>query len=237
MSFIGPSYMRLGSGLQKRKDGNDLSTALLLHCDGIDAATTFTNSAVGGAHTVTANGNAQIDTAQSKFGGASGLFDGTGDFLSVPDHADFDLSGGIWTIDCWIRFPTTAVERVLWSSATDGDNYIECQLDSSERIVLIIQAANVNVVAFSPATVLSINTWYHIACIENGNDYYIGIDGALTAASDTDRPANYTGAFEIGRLNEAGNEDYFNGWIDEFRVSKGIARWQQNFPVFDHAYS
>ena len=38
---------------------------------------------------VTANGDTKISTAQSKFGGASGLFDGTGDYLSVPDNDDW----------------------------------------------------------------------------------------------------------------------------------------------------
>ena len=46
------------------------NVSLLLHCDGSDASTTFTDSSSNG-HTVTASNDAQIDTAQSKFGGAS----------------------------------------------------------------------------------------------------------------------------------------------------------------------
>lgn len=53
--------------------------------DGADAATTFTDSETT-PKTVTANGNAQIDTAQSKFGGASALFDGTGYRKVVVTH-------------------------------------------------------------------------------------------------------------------------------------------------------
>src|SRR3972149_9214360 len=66
----------------------DSYTKLLLHMDGANGSTTFTDE-MGQA--VTANGNAQISTAQSKFGGASGLFDGTGDYLSVPASADWDF--------------------------------------------------------------------------------------------------------------------------------------------------
>jgi len=55
------------------------------------------------AHVVTVEGNAQIDTAQSMFGGASGLFDGTGDYLSLANSDDWDLGTGAWTIDFWIR--------------------------------------------------------------------------------------------------------------------------------------
>src|SRR3990167_5784069 len=58
------------------------SVKLLLHFDGSDGSNTFTDSA--GRHTVTANGNVQIDTAQGVFS-QSGLFDGNGDYLSIPD--------------------------------------------------------------------------------------------------------------------------------------------------------
>ncbi len=57
--------------------------------NGADGSTTFTDSATGGSHTWTAYGNAQIDTAQNKFGGASGLFDGSGDYIDTPDSPDW----------------------------------------------------------------------------------------------------------------------------------------------------
>ena len=66
--------------------GNDATTKLLLHMEGADAATTFPDSSSLGV-SVTASGNAQIDTAQSKFGVASSLFDGTNDYLTVADNA------------------------------------------------------------------------------------------------------------------------------------------------------
>ena len=46
------------------------------------------------AKTIIANGNAQVDTAQAKFGTGSFLTDGVGDSLSTPDHADFDFGKG-----------------------------------------------------------------------------------------------------------------------------------------------
>src|SRR3990167_4126243 len=80
------------------------NTQLLLHCDGTDASTTFTDSG-NTVHTVTANNSAQIDTAQKKFGTASGLFaSATSDNLSVPDHADWDFGTSDFTIDFWFRF-------------------------------------------------------------------------------------------------------------------------------------
>jgi len=83
----------------------DEFTVALLHMNGTDAATAFTDET---GKTWTAQGNAQIDTGQSKFGGASGLFDGTGDYIDTPDSTDWQLDGGadanLWTIDFWVRF-------------------------------------------------------------------------------------------------------------------------------------
>lgn len=76
------------------------SVVALLHMNGSDASTTFTDQR---GHTFTAAGNAQIDTAQSKFGGASGLFDASGDYISTPDSDEWSFGSGDFTIECWYR--------------------------------------------------------------------------------------------------------------------------------------
>ena len=93
------------SGLPSAEYSSDAYTVLLLHCNGVDESTTFTDSSGGGVgspHTVTAVGNAQIDTAQKKFDTGSALFDGTGDYLSLEDSDDWDFGTGDFTVDCWI---------------------------------------------------------------------------------------------------------------------------------------
>jgi len=82
-------------------------------------------------HTVTAYGNAQIDTAQSKFGGASGLFDGAGDYLSTPDSEDWNFGSGDFTIDFWVRFnslPGVGAQRCLYSQRLDDSNIVVLML-------------------------------------------------------------------------------------------------------------
>jgi hypothetical protein len=104
--------------------GSDGYTVVLLHMNGSDASTTFTDNAFGGlGHTWTANGNAQIDTAQSKFGGASGLFDGNGDYISTPDSDDFFFSAGDFTFDTWVRLSTDKTEHTLFKHNIDGTNF------------------------------------------------------------------------------------------------------------------
>ncbi len=81
---------------------SDPNTKLLLHMDGSNGSTNFVDSAQ--SRSVTANGNAQISTSQYKFGGASGYFDGSGDYLTVPDSSDWTFGTGDFTIDLWVRF-------------------------------------------------------------------------------------------------------------------------------------
>ena len=81
-------------------------TKLLLHCDGTNGGTTFTDSSPSG-HTVTAQGATHTDTTIKKFGTASAQFggDGTGDDLTIPDSSDWDIGTGDFTFDCWV-YPT-----------------------------------------------------------------------------------------------------------------------------------
>ena len=109
----------------------DSYTKLLIHGDSISDATGKTVVANGNVSVadagkpVTANDNAQIDTAQSKFDGTSGLFDGLGDYLTVPDSDDWNFESEDFTIDLWVRFnslPSVDYAAVFYSQRTDGHN-------------------------------------------------------------------------------------------------------------------
>ena len=95
----------------------DSYTKLMLHMEGSDGSTTFTDE-IGKA--VTANGNAQIDTAQKKFGAASGLFDGTGDYLTLANSNDWSFGSGDFTIDFWVNHATTPTSSVVINYYTAG---------------------------------------------------------------------------------------------------------------------
>ena len=85
---------------------DDSYTKVLLHMNGTDASTTFTDES---GKTWTANGNAQIDTASYKFATGSGLFDGGGDYIDTPDNADFNFGSGDFTIDLQMRRNSSGV--------------------------------------------------------------------------------------------------------------------------------
>lgn len=217
--------------------GIDSYTKLLLHCDGADASTTFTDSGVTG-HTVTANGNAQIDTAQKKFGSASGLFDGSGDYLAISDHADFAFGSGNFTVDFWVRFnalPTAGNFSAFYGrDVSTHDLMLDIKNESGTYKLRFIPfiSSTPNLVVNETWAGLTTGVWYHLAFVRSGNNWHafvngtqLGATGSLSGTLDSS-----TNQITIARHTSA-DPRYFNGWLDEFRVSKGVARWTANFTV------
>lgn len=200
---------------------------LMLHGDGSDASTTFTDSSPA-AKTITAVGNAQIDTAQSKFGGASMLFDGAGDYITAPDSADWDFGTGDFTVDYWIRFASVVNGHYPWNHGSGpmiGSRY-------SGGMSFIINASN----AIIDGTTMTTSTWYHIAFVRSGTTIALYKDGVqLATATNSFNITGASTAFTIGAFNDGSNAH--NGWIDEFRVVKGTAIWTSAFTPPSAAYT
>ncbi len=94
----------------------------------------------------------------------------------------------------------------------------------------------------TPNNTIATGTWYHVALVESGNNYYIfvgqnGGSGILKAeTSNSNRPANYTGDIHIGYGLNTGVAEWLDGKIDEFRLSN-LARWTTGYQVPLSAYS
>jgi hypothetical protein len=206
--------------------------------DGADGSTTFTDAA--GRHTVTANGNAQIDTAQSKFGGASGLFDGTGDYLSIPDSADWDFSGNDFTIDGWWKFNIVTDYPVFASQFEPGisEGWIMYRVPGS--VMRFQYSTNGTTDIYADFSYTFDTSWHHYAIVRNGANLYFFVDGTQTGSTyniSTHIIYNSNVQMQIGaHYNTDGAAgQFFNGWIDEFRISN-IARWTSNFTPPSAAY-
>jgi hypothetical protein len=214
--------------------GNDSYVKLLIHANEVDgtAGTSIIDSETS-AKTITAVGNAQVDTAQAKFGTGSVLFDGTGDYLTTPDHADWYFAADPFTIDTWVRFGSASISQGICSQYGDVDNYWGFGYKvSSNGLFFTVKVAGTFTASYFKGWTPVINTWYHLELARNGTDVYLFINGvsqtftASTAISTNEVP-NLAAVLEIaGYYNHS---TVLNGWLDEFRISKGIARHTSDF--------
>jgi hypothetical protein len=251
----------------KSDDPNYSNVSLLLNGNGTNGSTTFTDSSSYG-HTVTPAGNAQISTTQSKFGGASMYFDGSGDYLEIPPSIEFDLGFGAFTVEAWIYLTangTTASNETYWpivnkhsiyntttgtGNNTAWDFRYGPQVGNKLVFVNRIQASNftegVNVFSkYSTAVNLSLNTWYHVAAVRDGTTLKLFLNGQDVTDTNT---GNYdwstinmsldTGSVglnkvRVGRMLGGSNPGtvvwYAVGYIDDLRITKGVARYTANF--------
>ena len=219
--------------------GLDNYTSALLHMDGADASTTFIDAKL---KTWTAVGNAQIDTAQSKFGGASYLGDGNGDYLSTADSDDFSFTGTDVTIDFWVRPNSVTGSQGLFGQEGGSSypaNFAERVGTNIRWVVRKASGGNGDIVDITTSGVtLSVGTWYHLAFVKYANAYTIYINGiARGTATSATAVENVATAFLVGGRSTAIAVESFNGWIDEFRFSKGIARWTADFTPPGISYS
>lgn len=218
--------------------GIDSYTKLMLHMNGVDGSTTFTDSSAD-AHSMTASGDAQIDTAQSKFGSASGLFDGTGDYVSSADFADLDLGSGDFTFDAWVRFSDVTKSNVVCGRHTSGTSYFYWQLtNGSNGMRFVDYNSSAYVINMFASPSFSNNTWYHVAIVRTGNDFKFFVDGTQVGSTYNSSSALTARAvgLDVGAL--LANSAYrMNGWIDEFRFSPGVARWTSNFTPPSEEYT
>jgi hypothetical protein len=206
------------------------SCSLLLHFDGTNGSTTFTDNSPS-PKTVTSYGNAQISTVQSKFGGASAYFDGTTDYLTIPSNTNFGYGTANFTIEFWVYLNSNSVSQTLVSNLTNGSSinpHVYYQHGASAGVYYY--TAGVNRIIGSS---LNTGVWYHIALARSSNSTKLFINGTQSGATYTDtNDYGATAPIAIGTYWSGGSPvttDTLNGYIDELRVTKGVARYTGNF--------
>jgi hypothetical protein len=238
---------------RKRAGGTvDEDMVLLLHCNGTDGSTSFPDSALGGnaPHTITANGDAQVDTAQKKFGTGSLLGDGTGDYLETPDNANWDFSGA-FTIDFWVRFNDVSDYMALITHGGAGLavadkrgwslNYLKSGHPQGQGLQWrVYNDSDTLIDNFAFNWVPSTATWYHVALtVDGSNNLRVFIDGTQIGSTETNSGAITFSSYSlrIGYTHSDDNAGSLDGWIDEPEILNGRARWTANFTPETSEYS
>lgn len=208
----------------------DSYTRLLLH---MEMATLGDSSSY--AQSITKVGNVTRSTNYKKFGDYSAYFDGGGDRLTVASDSSLYLGTDDFTIDFWV-FPINGGHGGTWArlvqfgnNSTNGGLWIVCcSSENPTRIRIDTYTGSYqSPIAYSDTT-LPNTTWTHVALVRKDGSFYLYFDGISVGSSSA-----YT-SYEIilnpiyiGTNNTSGESFY--GYIDEMRISVGVARWDGEF--------
>jgi hypothetical protein len=209
---------------------DDSYTKALLHFNGVDASATFTDES---GKTWTPAGDAQLDTAQKKFGTASGLFDGTADCINTPHHADFNFADADFTIDFWVRSTQTTQYATLVcktpaSFSTGMWSLMTSHTSAGDVAFFANEYSTLSPLLLTAGSLFNTGDWVHVALVRYGNDWALYVGGVSSATRTTATTiSDLSAAIYVGADEQYGRN--FNGHIDELRISKGIARWTANF--------
>jgi hypothetical protein len=201
------------------------NTALLLN---------FTNASIydetSSNNIETLNG-AQVSTSVVKHGSGSMFFDGVDDRLVIANNPNLILAGGAWTIDCWVYFTGDYTNfRTVFSKRTGTTTSSSYQGYIQQTTGLL---GFYNGTQYASTAQVTVNQWHHCAWVYTGTNiqiYFNGVQVLNTAVTITevDQP------LRLGSLD--GNAEPFAGYIDDFRITKGVARYSDTFDLPEEIY-
>ena len=211
----------------------------LANMDGVDAQKSFT-SQDSYARVATFNGNSQFDTDQAKFGDTSLLlFGGPNDHITFPDADELSLGNDSFTIECWIRWELIQTHTSFFVSkwTTGGGNEWAVGYDyAAGSYKLWVSSTGSDVIekcvwANSP----TLGEWIHIAATFDGTTYRLFHNGDLVDSDVSSTTlASTNSLLTIGDRADGTLE--FDGWIDDVRITKGHARYTDDFDVPTKAF-
>jgi len=234
-----PSISEPGTRLYNRAGVDSADVKLLIHGN-VGSSQNFTDSSLSN-HTITVGGASTHSTTQSKFSGGSIYFNGSGDYLNIPDSSDFDFGSGAFTVDCWIYF-TVSTGSGYYGLAVQGrgggsgssswwfglhENKISTWLSTS--------GSGWSTWSDDTGPALNDGAWHHLAWVGDGTNVKGYVDGTLYHTITQGTLNNSTRTVDIGASRNS-SEDYTTqafglsqGFMDEVRIIKGVSLWTQNF--------
>jgi hypothetical protein len=211
----------------------------------------FTNAGIfdnTGKNNLETVGNAQIDTTTKKYGTGSMEFDGTGDFLKVRKTAEFEFGSGNFTVEFWANANAlsgayTGVVGVWVGGSSVTANAWNITLNAfngTNKFGFSYSNGSVGTDVIFNATT-STGSWDHYAVVRSGSTLYgfkNGVSQAISSGSSTITATITPGTVDlyIGTVGTASSGTDFNGYIDDLRVTKGVARYTANFTAPTKAF-
>jgi YD repeat-containing protein len=199
------------------------NVALLLHANGPDGSTAISDSAPAPSAWVSI-GNAQISTAESKFGGGSIKFDGNGDYLGAAYSSAFNFGTGDFTVELFARFSSVVGQQVMLTNYHSPTTGWTLQLYNG-KLIFNCTGDGIDLQGVAP---IATGTWYHVAVARSGSTVRLFINGALDATATNSQDCSSPVGLTVG-LMPAHSTLGMNGYLDEIRISAGLARYTSAF--------
>jgi hypothetical protein len=212
------------------------------------------------ARTLTATNQAQVSTAESKFGGASARFDGSGDYVTMTANSAVTFGTADFTWEFWFRTvnkPTSGNGRfpVIFknngaSTFTNGNNWLGVydrhQTINNTKLSVFCPTyyfTSGSVALLTSTSNVSNNVWTHVAIVRDSGTFKLFYNGNLEATRtgtswlniDTASGTTTFRDIRIG-MGDVVNDNSYNGYVDEVRISS-IARYSANFTPATSAFS
>ena len=182
----------------------------------------FDNTCFNNLETVA---DAQIDTTVKKYGTGSLEFDGTGDYLVAPHSTDQNIGGGDWTGECWV-YVTTKSNSVFFAKGPGSGNWEYFLGYDGSTLVMLYGMGSYKALTDS----ITLSTWTHVAMVRNGSTLTAYVDGSsvgsvtYTGTATTNENLGIGGAIPL-----VGSGYVMKGYIDDLRITKGVARYTTAF--------
>jgi hypothetical protein len=177
-----------------------------------------------GGKTIVAHGNAKLSTSVKKWGSASLALDGTNDYAFVQSNSDFAFSTGAFCLEAWIyNTGGQGAVQVLFDFRTTANQVVPyLNIQTGGSLLYYVNGAS----AITGGTI-PLNTWTHVALAKSGTSTKLFVNGTQVGSTYTDNNTYIQAPFTIGARYDGTLG--FNGYIDDVRISKGIARYTANF--------
>lgn len=207
--------------------------ALLLHMDGPDVAggtPVYPNKAPSSV-TIDVSGNVPVDINRKKFGAGSAKCGGG--HLFATQHI-YPVLSEDFTVETWMYvtvLPSQVMRVAGYQKSIGGAETWTLNVEPDGRLTFTMYDTSWRTAATLPSSI-PLNRWVHIAGVKRGTElsvYLDGIKGPQTANLTT-APITPESVLAIGRAGDWPAQ-YFNGNLDEFRITKGIARYSGDFAV------
>ena len=153
--------------------------------------------------------------------GGSGYFDGTGDYLTIPANAVFNMGTGDFTWEAWVLLPNNTSDYSLYTGTANGDMDIRRLTDGTLRI------GRINTAWDSTSSALSIaNQWTHLAVSRSGSTLKMFANGVQVFSGTNTNSYNITTNVTIGQTTSSA---FLTGYMSNARLTKGGALYTAAF--------